>query len=154
MDRLTRLMHQHHGHCDEVFAAAEAAARSADWPSCADSFARFRADLLGHLDVEEGRIFPAFERQTGNAGGPTRVMRSEHDEMRELLSWLDDALAACDADAFGDATETLLILMQQHNMKEENILYPMCDQVLGGDAAAFGALMGEVEQALAEVSHG
>ncbi|TRZ68118.1 MAG: hemerythrin domain-containing protein, partial [Rhodocyclaceae bacterium] len=26
--------------------------------------------------------------------------------------------------------ETLLILMQQHNMKEENILYPMCDQAL------------------------
>jgi iron-sulfur cluster repair protein YtfE (RIC family) len=26
--------------------------------------------------------------------------------------------------------ETLLIMMQQHNVKEENVLYPMCDQHL------------------------
>ena len=34
---------------------------------------------------------------------------------------------------FGIA-ETLLIMMQQHNMKEENILYPMCDQHLAEEA--------------------
>jgi iron-sulfur cluster repair protein YtfE (RIC family) len=29
--------------------------------------------------------------------------------------------------------------MQQHNMKEENILYPMCDARLAGRAAELGA---------------
>jgi len=28
--------------------------------------------------------------------------------------------------------------MQQHNMKEENILYPMCDQALGAEAERLG----------------
>lgn len=154
MDRLTRLMHQHHGHCDEVFAAAETAARAGDWAACATALQRFRVDLLEHLEVEEARIFPAFEAHTGNTGGPTRVMRGEHEQMREIVGWLGEALAVHDADAFGDAVETLLILMQQHNMKEENILYPMCDRVLGADTAAFDALMAGIETALAEVSHG
>lgn len=154
MDRLTRLMHQHHGHCDEVFAAAETAARVGDWAACATALQRFRADLLEHLDVEEARIFPAFEAHTGNTTGPTRVMRGEHEQMREIVGWLGEALEARDAESFLDAVETLLILMQQHNMKEENILYPMCDRVLGADAAAFDALLDSVETALSEVSHG
>ena len=30
------------------------------------------------------------------------------------------------------------MLMQQHNMKEENILYPMCDQALAAEAEELG----------------
>ena len=47
---------------------------------------------------------------------------------------LIDAARASKADAFQSVAETLLIMMEQHNMKEENILYPMCDQHVGGDA--------------------
>jgi iron-sulfur cluster repair protein YtfE (RIC family) len=35
-----------------------------------------------------------------------------------------------DRDEILEVGETLLILMQQHNMKEEGILYPMVDQHL------------------------
>ena len=62
--------------------------------------------------------------------GPTQVMRGEHVQMRELLDAGRDALVAKDADDYSGNAETLLIMMQQHNMKEENILYPMCDQHL------------------------
>ena len=41
------------------------------------------------------------------------------------------------------------MLMQQHNMKEENILYPMCDQSLGAEAERVAAKMG----ALLEQGH-
>ncbi len=58
-------------------------------------------------------------------------MRLEHAQMRPLLAQLEAACAARDGDGYAGAAETLLILMQQHNMKEENILYPMCDQALG-----------------------
>ena len=40
------------------------------------------------------------------------------------------ALRARDAADYSGYAETLLIMTQQHNMKEENILYPMCDQHL------------------------
>ena len=40
------------------------------------------------------------------------------------------ALGAGNTEDYLGQAETLLIMMQQHNMKEENILYPMCDQHL------------------------
>ena len=62
--------------------------------------------------------------------GPTQVMRVEHEQMRELLSAAQSALSAQDADDYAGNAETLLIMMQQHNMKEENVLYPLCDDHL------------------------
>jgi iron-sulfur cluster repair protein YtfE (RIC family) len=43
---------------------------------------------------------------------------------------MDEAITARDADSFLGLAETLMILTQQHNMKEEQILYPMSDRVL------------------------
>ena len=66
-------------------------------------------------------------------GGPTQVMRHEHAQMRDLIGQMDAAMEQKNADGFGGAAETLLVMMQQHNMKEENILYPMIDQAIGQD---------------------
>jgi hemerythrin-like domain-containing protein len=118
----------HHKLCDEAFADAEAAAADQRWDEAAKTIARFRQLLAAHLDSEEGTLFPAFEEATGVTGGPTAMMRLEHQQMRSLLMQLERACLGKDADAFAGAAETLLILMQQHNMKEENILYPMCDR--------------------------
>ena len=57
-------------------------------------------------------------------------MAGEHKQLRELMSVAEAALAARDADDYSGTAETLLIMLQQHNMKEENVLYPMCDQHL------------------------
>ena len=62
--------------------------------------------------------------------GPTQVMLGDHIQMRELMQAARSALVAKDADDFSGYGETLLIMMQQHNTKEENVLYPMCDQQL------------------------
>jgi hemerythrin-like domain-containing protein len=66
--------------------------------------------------------------------GPTQIMRMEHRQMSDLLNQLSDGLTRQDADAFLGDCETLLIIMQQHNMKEEQMLYHMADQVLAGEA--------------------
>jgi hemerythrin-like domain-containing protein len=119
-----------HRHCDDLFASAENAANAGDWTECARAFAAFRAAIERHLRVEEEVVFPAFESQTGMTMGPTRVMRMEHEQMRGLLRDLDAARGQCDRGAFLGLAETLLILMQQHNLKEENMLYPMTDRAL------------------------
>jgi len=124
-----------HRRCDDEFAAAEQAAAAADWSAAVAAFASFRDDVEHHFAAEESLLFPAFEEKTGMYMGPTQVMRSEHVQMRELMQAAADALAAKDAEAYAGNAETLLIMMQQHNMKEENILYPMCDQHLADDAA-------------------
>ncbi len=133
MSGITSALQHHHKLCDEDFADAEDAANKGDWAACAATYDKFRTEMLAHFSVEEEVLFPAFEQRSGMVDGPTQVMRSEHVQMRELLRQMDEALAQKNADGFGGAADTLLIMMQQHNMKEENILYPMCDQAIGQD---------------------
>lgn len=129
---LTEPLRHHHRHCDELFVDAEAAANAGDWSRCAEVFGRFSTELERHFTTEEQILFPAFENATGMTGGPTQVMRMEHGQMRGLLEQMAEASQSRQSEQFCGAGETLLILMQQHNFKEENILYPMCDQRLSG----------------------
>jgi iron-sulfur cluster repair protein YtfE (RIC family) len=128
---ITAPLFQHHKHCDEIFADAEEACGKGDWAAGAAAFELLQEQLETHFASEEELLFPAFEAATGMTSGPTEVMRGEHRQMRDLLAQMQGAVESRDGDAFGGAAETLLILMQQHNMKEENILYPMCDNALG-----------------------
>jgi hemerythrin-like domain-containing protein len=89
--------------------------------------------MVRHLAMEEEVLFPAFEARTGMRSGPTEVMRMEHAQMRDLLRDMADAVAAGNQGRFLGLSETLNMLMQQHNLKEENMLYPMSDQVLAGE---------------------
>jgi len=123
-----------HRDCDDLFVGIEAAVVGADWPEAEAALKNFSAAMLRHFGAEEEILFPAFEGKTGMRMGPTQVMRSEHLQMRELLADMEAALANQDGEEYSGAAETLLIMMQQHNLKEENILYPMCDQHLEAEA--------------------
>ena len=127
-------MINHHKECDEVFARAEEAVGEADWQRAQAGFEAFARQMDRHFDMEENLLFPAFENKTGHAGGPTQVMRMEHDQMRVVIHDLRSALEAKDAEQYLGLSETFLVLMQQHNFKEEGILYSMMDQVLGDEA--------------------
>jgi iron-sulfur cluster repair protein YtfE (RIC family) len=135
----SQVLPDHHRHCDALFVAAEEAAQSGDWEAATSAFGRFHGQMQAHFEAEEGVLFPAFEAATGMTEGPTQVMRYEHEQMRSLLAQLLSAVAARDGEGYAGAAETLLMLMQQHNMKEENILYPMCKQVLGDEEERLGA---------------
>jgi iron-sulfur cluster repair protein YtfE (RIC family) len=130
MTTIRDFMTDDHRRCDDVFAEVEQAAAKGDWAAASERFGYFQSGVLQHFGAEESLLFPAFERQTGMTMGPTQVMRAEHVQMRELMTACSEALAAKDADGYAGNAETLLIMMQQHNMKEEGILYPMCDQHL------------------------
>jgi iron-sulfur cluster repair protein YtfE (RIC family) len=133
---ITTPLFQHHKYCDELFARAEEACTDGDWATCGEAFTLLHDQLEAHFASEEELLFPAFEAETGMRSGPTEVMRGEHRQMRQLLAQMRAALESRDGDDFGGGAETLLILMQQHNMKEENILYPMCDQALAASDIA------------------
>jgi hemerythrin-like domain-containing protein len=138
----TQILPDHHRHCDDLFVAAEESVLRADWTAAASAFEHFHGQMKAHFEAEEGLLFPAFEAATGMSAGPTQMMRHEHEQMRALLSQLEAACEAHDGEAYAGVAETLLMLMQQHNMKEENILYPMCDQALGAEAERLGAKLG------------
>jgi len=125
-----------HRACDDLFASAEVAVAQKNWDSARSLFERFQTAMAHHLTMEEDVLFPAFEARTGMRTGPTEVMRMEHAQMRGLLQEMAGAVTNADESRYLGLSETLNMLMQQHNLKEENMLYPMSDQVLGGERDA------------------
>jgi len=133
MESISNLMTGKHRQCDDHFVAVEQAVARSAWGEADSAFNHFRDAMLQHFALEETILFPAFEARTGNSMGPTQVMRMEHAQMRDLLQGMQNAVAAANQDGFLGLSETLNMLMQQHNLKEENMLYPMADRVLGGE---------------------
>lgn len=131
MTTIANYMSGDHRHCDAIFAAAESAVDEQNWELAKQQTGAFLKAMEEHFSIEESVLFPAFEQATGMAGGPTQVMRYEHQQMRSLFAEMEMALAETDEDEFLSVTETLLIMMQQHNMKEEGIIYAMSDTLLG-----------------------
>jgi hemerythrin-like domain-containing protein len=129
MSTFSEYMGSDHQRCDELFALAEQAADAGD-AKAVDAHEAFVAAMEHHFGMEEGVLFPAFEEATGSSMGPTAVMRHEHEQMRQLFAQMSEELEAGDYGAYLGTAETLLILMQQHNAKEEQILYPMSDRAL------------------------
>lgn len=130
---IKQFMAQDHRDCDLLFAKAETAASTDDWETANQALNEFVQAMERHLGIEEQTLFPAFEEETGVITGPTEMMRMEHDQMRVLFIEMKYAMEQKDSDEYLGVSETLLILMQQHNMKEEQILYNMMDQHLPGD---------------------
>jgi hemerythrin-like domain-containing protein len=131
METISSFLTQDHRACDEEFASMENAVASEDWIDANSKLIKFSEDLLHHFDMEEKVMFPAFENKTGMTQGPTAMMRMEHDQMRGLLEDLKADVNATNKDHFFGVSESLMMLMQQHNMKEEQMLYAMADSHLG-----------------------
>lgn len=91
--------------------------------------------LRRHIYLEEEFLFPPLK----DAGMvmPIFVMTREHGELWDAMDALDALLA--DGTASGTiqkACRELLAKLDNHNSKEEPIIYPQADAVLGPEAAA------------------
>ena len=128
-------MTSEHKRCDLLYLEAEKAVMDGDWDSARQQYQKFYLSMLQHFEQEETVLFPDFEELQGSALGPTQVMRMEHEQMLELLDNIQNALQAEDNDAFMGEADTLLMFMQQHNAKEEMMLYPMSDQALSSQSS-------------------
>lgn len=136
MTTFSEFLGDDHQHCDQLFADAEAVVEGGDWPQAQRAHRAYIDAMQNHFGMEEEELFPAFEAASGSTMGPTAVMRHEHTQMRALFDDMTQALERQSADDYLGASETLLILMQQHNAKEEQMLYPMSEQVLAAEQEA------------------
>jgi hemerythrin-like domain-containing protein len=130
METISSFLTQDHRACDEEFANMENAVASENWEESNTKLNKFTENLLHHFDMEEKVMFPAFEDKTGMTQGPTTMMRMEHDQMRGLLEDLKTDVLETNKNHFFGVSESLMMLMQQHNMKEEQMLYAMADNHL------------------------
>lgn len=121
-------MSNDHKVCDDAFIEFENIISQKDWPLLKTRWNNFCQKLLSHFEMEEQVLFPAFETATGMTSGPTAVMRSEHQQMRTLVGEIEQALTHNNMEDCQAIADTLMVMIQQHNMKEEHMLYPMSDQ--------------------------
>lgn len=133
MSTIKEFLSDDHSRCDDLFAVMEDVA-SKSIESAKDAFNAFRDATERHFQMEERVMFLEFEQKTGMTQGPTAVMRHEHSQMRNLLSEMAKAVEEKNKDKFFGNSETLMILMQQHNMKEEQMLYTMAQQRLSAES--------------------
>lgn len=116
-------------------------------------FIRSFADSCHH-GKEEELLYPrAGERGVPIDGGPIQVMLIEHDQGRESTRGMAEAAGRVEA---GEAEAALVFagnarsyadLLVPHIDKEDNILYPMCDEVLSeADQQDLEAKFGAVEK--------
>ena len=140
MRSISSIMTQHHRLCDQHFSDMENAAAEQEWGTVDQALTLLCSHIEDHFSEEENFLFPDFEQQVGSSQGPTQVMRMEHQQVRELLESLKKAVQERSQDQVMGYSDTLMIMVQQHNMKEEQILYPMIDEALGDDQPVLGQL--------------
>jgi len=130
---ILEFMRDDHRTCDHLYTDAENALAAKDSPEAKRLFGEFYRATNHHFDMEERELFVTFEKRTGMVGGPTQMMRFEHQQLRAQLEAMKKALDEDRGNDFFGIGESMMIMLQQHNMKEEQMLYPMIDRALGGD---------------------
>lgn len=130
---ILEFMRDDHRACDHYYTEAENALSAKKTEEAKELFDLFYRATNHHFDMEERELFITFEKRTGMMGGPTQMMRYEHQQLRSLLESMRLALSENRIDDFFGIGESMMIMLQQHNMKEEQMLYPMIDRALGSD---------------------
>jgi regulator of cell morphogenesis and NO signaling len=127
-EEISKYFEADHDRLDDLFKNFQKTKRS-DFPKAKGFFKDFKFGLQRHIVWEEEILFPLFEEKTGmKSGGPTFVMREEHRQIAAALEAIHEKVKNADPNSDLDENN-LLTLLGQHNLKEENILYPAIDRV-------------------------
>jgi hemerythrin-like domain-containing protein len=101
-------------------------------------FFRVFADRYHH-GKEEDLLFPLLEKKgLPKFGGPTGVMRAEHEQGRALIKQMAEAAQAYQdrtagsAARWAEAARSYAALLHTHIDKENNVLFKMADHLLSG----------------------
>ena len=126
---IKEFMTNDHRECDNLYAPLEEALMQGDFEKALELFVPFRNAMLKHFAMEEEVLFPKMEEFMGGGEGPIYVMKMEHSQIKSIINQLGEAIEAKNKDKALGLGETFMIMTQQHNMKEEQILYTMAEQL-------------------------
>jgi iron-sulfur cluster repair protein YtfE (RIC family) len=83
--------------------------------------------VLSHAQLEDEVLFPALA-EGGQVEGPLNVMRAEHKEIELLAAAVSSSVTLEEA---REVVLRLLDVLREHFGKEEQVLFPMCERMLG-----------------------
>lgn len=128
---VTDFLQSDHRRLDTIFERFQQEVKDKQWDAAAGDFTAFNTGLRKHIRAEEEILFPVFEDKTGmHDAGPTFVMKMEHKDIHELLDKIQAGTEGHNEEQVFDAAYAFLNILQNHNMKEEHILYPESDSFL------------------------
>lgn len=151
MTNIAEFMSHDHQRLDGLFAEFH---KESNAQRAQQLFSQYESGLRAHIVWEEEILFPPFEVGTGmKDSGPTAVMRTEHQRIRELLQSIRDAIVGSERQVYLRVPETgqlqaitvkgvidrqrveasanvLLDVLETHNSKEEQVLYLWLDRTL------------------------
>ncbi len=108
-------------------AQLESAAESkVELPALVGAASMLQKALIGHSQVEDEGLFARLEAAMGG-GGPVAVMRADHEQIESMLGEIADGT---NRDQVARTVREVVGLTRDHFAKEENILFPMAEQVL------------------------
>jgi iron-sulfur cluster repair protein YtfE (RIC family) len=126
-----------HHRLDVVLDDVTAAVEAGELDQAQRTFVHYERGMRRHMRIEEEvvSLLYAIER-TGDAKGPVEMMRREHADILSLIDEMGTALTRQDAAAYKAARDTLTQLLPEHHLKEEQMLYPLLDSLVGGGEVA------------------
>ena len=99
-----------------------------------------QGEVLSHFREEELALFPVLGRHIDSSSGPIAMLMEEHALFRQLELQFEEALASLEAGLREDWIEKLCgagdaigRLLPPHIEKEESVLFPMAESMLGED---------------------
>lgn len=119
-----------HRECDEFFENLEEFVNNGDFEKASNLFNEWKKVNLRHFEIEENYLFPETAKSMGAKIPPIMVMEMEHQQIRNCINQMEMAINQNNGKTFLGLADTCMIMIQQHNMKEEQILYPIIDRSL------------------------
>lgn len=129
-----------HADLHEAFAVHRDYVVGLEFRRALEELERFERELKLHMDDEERHVLPLYEARVGHVtGGDPQFFHLEHrnllrnietakEELRKIIA--NPAAGRRQAHEFLDHESLLLHLLQHHDARERNTLYPKLDEAL------------------------
>ena len=130
MKTICEYLAQEHLRCDRLFAKVESCIAQRDWRNADQHFRLFEDAMGRHIVMEESILFPAFINAVSGASAPIAMLRTEHQRLKAIFERFEDSLQRQDLRDFALHADSYVLLVRQHSMKEEEMLYPLLDRIL------------------------
>lgn len=127
-----------HERLNELFLQHQEALLEQDIPHAREQLVTYERELRAHMAVEEDVLLPVYARAGAIPGGPIELFLGEHRKMREFLERFRTTLAELEAHPTDlrrriihlfDEQTMFKHLVEHHDLREANILYPALDRV-------------------------
>lgn len=136
-----------HRELEVAFLRHQEALLALDLAEASRALKTYEQALLAHMRHEEDRLIPVYAARAGRIeGGPVELFLGEHRKMREFLESFAADLEGMRGQegaalrgaviALFDRQAMYKHLVEHHDRREQNVLYPQLDRVTGVDERA------------------